>query len=188
MSELHFWVNGKEESVEINAGEMLSDVLRYRLHLTGTKVSCSESECGACTVHIDGVPVLSCNYPAHKADGKQITTIEGLSKNGDLHPLQEAFVKHGAVQCGFCTPGQIMTAAALLDEIKNPGEEQIKYALTDTLCRCGAYPAIISAIQAAADNINHGTPIEYPGFDFEGNLDIVGQVVKRPEAVAKVTG
>jgi CO/xanthine dehydrogenase Mo-binding subunit/aerobic-type carbon monoxide dehydrogenase small subunit (CoxS/CutS family) len=188
MVDLHFWVNGKEERVSIEAGEMLSDVLRYRLDLTGTKVSCNESECGACTIHVDGLPVLSCTYPAQKAAGKRITTIEGLANNGALHPLQEAFVKHGAVQCGFCTPGQIMTAAALLDENKYPSESDIKYALTDTLCRCGAYPAIINAIQAAADNINHGTPIEFPSFDFEGDLEVVGQVVERPEGIAKVNG
>ncbi len=188
MGDLHFWVNGKEQTVSIEAGEMLSDVLRYRLDLTGTKVSCNESECGACTIHVDGLPVLSCTYPAQKAAGKRITTIEGLANNGALHPLQEAFVKHGAVQCGFCIPGQIMTAAALLDENKSPSESDIKYALTDTLCRCGAYPAIINAIQAAADNINHGTPIEHPSFDFEGDLEVVGQVVERPEGIAKVNG
>ena len=170
MGDLIFWVNGNEESVRINEGEMLSDVLRYRLNLTGTKVSCNESECGACTVHVNGLPVLSCNYPARKAGGKHITSIEGLATNGDLHPLQVAFVKHGAVQCGFCTPGQIMTAAALLNENADPSESEIKYALTDTLCRCGAYPAIINAIQAAAENINQGNPIEYPSFDFEGDL------------------
>lgn len=188
MINLRFRINGKEEDIRIEAGEMLSDVLRYRLNLTGTKVSCNESECGACTVHIDGLPVLSCNYPAQKAEGKHITTIEGLANNGSLHPLQEAFVKHGAVQCGFCTPGQIMTAAALLDENPDPSKNEIKHALTDTLCRCGAYPAIINAIRAAAENINHGTPIEHPTFDFEGDLNIVGQVVDRPEAVAKVNG
>ena len=188
MGDLHFVVNGKQETVTIEDGEMLSDVLRYRLNLTGTKISCSESECGACTVHVDGLPVLSCNYPAQKAEGKRITSIEGLANNGDLHPLQEAFVKHGAVQCGFCTPGQIMTAAALLEENNEPSKADIKYALTDTLCRCGAYPAILNAIQAAAENLNHGTPIEHPSFDFEGDLEVVGQVVERPEAIGKVTG
>ena len=146
MTNLQFWVNENKETVEIDEGEMLSDVLRYRLNLTGTKVSCNESECGACTVLIDDLPVLSCNFPAQKADGKQISTIEGLSKGDELHPLQEAFVKHGAVQCGFCTPGQIMTAAALLNETPEPSLAEIEYALTDTLCRCGAYPAIINAI------------------------------------------
>ena len=188
MTNLQFWVNGNKETVEIDEGEMLSDVLRYRLNLTGTKVSCNESECGACTVLIDGLPVLSCNFPAQKADGKQISTIEGLSKGDELHPLQEAFVKHGAVQCGFCTPGQIMTAAALLNETPEPSLAEIEYALTDTLCRCGAYPAIINAIQSAANNINHGTAIEYPSFDYESDLDVIGQMVQRPEAIAKVNG
>lgn len=188
MINIQFWVNGEKKSVQVNEGEMLSDVLRYRLNLTGTKISCSESECGSCTVLVDGTPILSCNYPAQKSAGRQITTIEGLSTDDSLHPLQEAFIKHGAVQCGFCTPGQIMTAAALLNENPDPSIGEIKYALTDTLCRCGTYPAIINAIQSAADKINHGTPIEYPTFDFEGELEVVGQVVQRPESVAKVNG
>ncbi|MFC1921757.1 molybdopterin-dependent oxidoreductase [Chloroflexota bacterium] len=188
MMNLQFWVNGNKEIVEIDEGEMLSDVLRYRLNLTGTKVSCNESECGACTVLIDGLPILSCNFPAQKADGKKISTIEGLSNGDELHPLQESFVKHGAVQCGFCTPGQIMTAAALLNEIPDPSISDIKSALTDTLCRCGAYPAILNAIQAAANNINHGSPIDYPSLDFESDLEVVGQVIQRPEAIAKVSG
>ncbi|NCF65823.1 MAG: molybdopterin-dependent oxidoreductase [Chloroflexi bacterium] len=185
---ISFWVNGEEKEVEIAPGEMLADVLRYRLGLTGTKISCNESECGVCTVNVDGLPVLSCNYPAQKAQGKRVISIEGLAQNGALHPLQEAFIKHGATQCGFCTPGQIMTAAALLDEIPDPSKEDIEYALNDTLCRCGAYPAIINAIQAAADYINHGTPIKYPSFDFEGDLEVIGQVVKRPEAREKANG
>lgn len=188
MTNVTFWVNGKKEVVETASGEMLAEVLRYRLGLTGTKVGCNESECGVCTVNVDGLPVLSCNYPALKAEGKYITTIEGLSTNDELHPLQEAFIKHGATQCGFCTPGQIMTAASLLDEIPDPTKKEIEYALNDTLCRCGAYPAIVNAIQAAAQKINHGTPIEYPSFDFEGDLEVIGQVVKRPEAREKVTG
>jgi selenium-dependent xanthine dehydrogenase len=188
MSTLRITVNGQHRELEIESGEMLSDVLRYRLGLTGTKVSCGESECGVCTVLIDGKPVLSCNYPALKAQGKQVLTIEGLGKNGQLHPLQEAFIKHGAVQCGFCTPGQIMTAAALLDEIPDPTDEEIKYALTDTLCRCGTYPMILNAIHAAADKINHGQEIDYPSFDFGGEFEVVGQVVPRPEALQKVTG
>jgi xanthine dehydrogenase molybdenum-binding subunit len=188
MTELILRVNGKGETVQVEQGENLSDVLRYRLGLTGTKVSCNESECGACTVLVDGTPVLSCNYPAQKAADKEITTIEGLAKDGDLHPLQDAFVKHGAAQCGFCTPGQIMTAAALLEENPDPSIADIKYALTDTLCRCGAYPAIINAIQAAAQKINQDVPIEYPSFAFESELDIVGRVIPRPEAKSKVDG
>ncbi|MFN2143929.1 MAG: 2Fe-2S iron-sulfur cluster-binding protein, partial [Anaerolineales bacterium] len=188
MTKLTFKVNGKQHSLEIEADEMLSDVLRYRLGLTGTKISCEEAECGVCTVLIDGAPILSCNYPAVKAEGKSVTTIEGLAENGEMHPLQEAFIKQGAVQCGFCTPGQIMTAAALLNENPDPSDEDIKYALNDTLCRCGTYPMIVNAIHAAADKINSGKPIEYPHFDFGGGLEVVGQVVPRPEAKEKVTG
>lgn len=188
MTKLTCWVNDVERTVDVESGEMLSDVIRSRLGLTGTKISCAESECGTCTVLVDGVPVLSCNYPALKAQGKHVVTIEGLADNGKLHPLQEAFIKYGAAQCGFCTPGQIMTAAALLKEKPDPTRQDIEYALNDTLCRCGAYPAISNAILAAADHINHGTPIDFPTFDFEGELEVVGQVVKRPESVDKVTG
>lgn len=188
MTTLTFSVNNKKQNIEIEAGEMLSDVLRYRLGLTGTKISCNESECGVCTVLVEGEPVLSCNYPALKAAGKHITTIEGLAKAEELHPLQEGFIKHGAVQCGFCTPGQIMTATALLDEKPNPTDKDIEYALNDTLCRCGTYPAIVNAIHAAADKINQDKPIEFPKYEFGGDLDVVGQVVARPEAQDKVTG
>ena len=188
MTNLTFTVNDQKHTLDIKAGEMLSDVLRYRLGLTGTKISCGESECGVCTVLVDGEPILSCNYPALKAAGKQVTTIEGLAKDEELHPVQEAFVKHGAVQCGFCTPGQIMTATALLNEKPDPTDKDIEYALNDTLCRCGTYPMITKAIHAAAEKINHGTSIEYPHFDFEGDMEVVGQVVPRPEARDKVTG
>lgn len=188
MMNLTFVVNEKEYTLEINPNEMLSDVLRYRLGLTGTKISCGEAECGVCTVLVDGKPILSCNYPAVKAQGKQVTTIEGLSEGEVLHPLQEAFIKHGAVQCGFCTPGQIMTATALLTEKPDPTDEDIEYALNDTLCRCGTYPMITNAIHAAADKINKGKPIDYPSFDFGGGHDVVGQVAPRPEAKKKVTG
>ena len=120
MNKLTCWVNKKQVTISVEPGEMLSDVLRYRLGLTGTKVSCNEAECGACTVLVESIPVLSCNYPALKAQGKKIVTIEGLEDKGTLHPLQEAFIKYGASQCDFCTPGQIMTAAALLEEKPEP--------------------------------------------------------------------
>jgi xanthine dehydrogenase molybdenum-binding subunit len=188
MTSLTFNVNGAKQTLEVETGEMLSDVLRYRLGLTGTKISCGEAECGVCTVLVDGDPILSCNYPAEKAEGKEVVTIEGLADEGDLHPVQEAFVKHGAVQCGFCTPGQIITAAALLNEKPDPTDKDIEYALNDTLCRCGTYPMITNAIHAASDKINHGTPIDYPHFDYGGGLDVVGQVVPRPEGHSKVTG
>lgn len=188
MKSLTLWVNDKEQKLDIEAGEMLSDVLRYRLGLTGTKISCGESECGVCTVLVEGEPILSCNYPALKAAGKHVTTIEGLAQGEVLHPLQEAFIKNGAVQCGFCTPGQIMTAAALLNSKPDPTDEDIKNALNDTLCRCGTYPAIVNAIHAASENINHNKPIEFPSYEFGGGLDVVGQVVARPEAKQKTTG
>jgi len=188
MITLNFIVNDQKHELEIEADEMLADVLRYRLGLTGTKISCGEAECGVCTVLVDGEPILSCNYPALKAEGKNITTIEGLARDEDLHPVQEAFVKHGAVQCGFCTPGQIMTATAFLNENPDPTDGDIEYALNDTLCRCGTYPMITNAIHAAADKINSGKPIEYPEFDFGGGMEVVGQVVPRPEANKKVTG
>ena len=115
MSRLNFWVNGKQVEIDVDPGEMLSDTIRYRLGLTGTKIGCQEAECGTCTVLLDGEPVLSCNLPVLKTAGRHVTTIEGLAPKGELHPLQDAFIKHGAVQCGFCIPGQIMTAAALLE-------------------------------------------------------------------------
>ncbi|MEE8356337.1 MAG: molybdopterin cofactor-binding domain-containing protein, partial [Anaerolineales bacterium] len=188
MESLSFWVNNKKRTLNIEPAEMLSDILRYRLGLTGTKISCGESECGVCTVLVEGEPVLSCNYPALKASGKHIITIEGLAKGEELHPLQEAFIKNGAVQCGFCTPGQIMTSAALLKAKPDPTDEDIEYALNDTLCRCGTYPAIVNAIHAASDKINHGKTIEFPSYEFGGGLDVVGQVVARPEARQKTTG
>jgi len=188
MESLSFWVNDKKQTLNIEPAEMLSDILRYRLGLTGTKISCGESECGVCTVLVEGEPILSCNYPALRAAGKHVITIEGLAKGEELHPLQEAFIKNGAVQCGFCTPGQIMTSAALLKAKPDPTDEDIEYALNDTLCRCGTYPAIVNAIHAASDKINHGKTIEFPSYDFEGGMDVVGQVIARPEARQKTTG
>ena len=161
-------VNGNLVQLVERPGEMLSDLLRYRLGLTGTKIGCNESECGACTVLVNGRPVLSCSFPAKRAEGCDVITIEGLAIKGKsmdvkvLHPLQEAFIRYGAVQCGFCIPGQIMTAYGLLKESPDPSEEHIKSALKDTLCRCGGYSAIIQAIQAAATSIRTGNPVESP--------------------------
>lgn len=188
-------VNGKEYNVSEKPGEMLSDLLRYRLGLTGTKIGCNESECGACTVLVDGSAVLSCSYPAAKAQGKQVTTIEGLAvPNGKpdqkiLHPLQDAFVKYGAVQCGFCIPGQIMTAYGLLERKPDASADEIKYALKDTLCRCGGYTAIIMAIQAAGKSIQTGQAVEPPP-DYQSSRPgkAVGKSNPRPDAVEKTTG
>ena len=190
-------VNGNKFSFSIVEGEMLSTLLRERLGLTGTKIGCNESECGACTVVIDGEPVLSCSYPAVKAHGKNITTIEGLAKNVQdngknykyLHPLQEAFIEYGAVQCGFCIPGQIMTSFALLEKNPSPEIADIKYALKDTLCRCAGYPSIIGAIQAASESITSDEPVKPPIVQpAKAGKKIVGQVSRRPDAIAKVTG
>jgi len=176
---------------------MLSDLLRERLGLTGTKIGCNEAECGTCTVLVDGDPVLSCAYPAQRAAGKEVLTIEGLAvperaANGEgviLHPLQEAFVLHGAVQCGFCIPGQIMTAYALLRQNPHPSPGEICSALKDTLCRCGGYPTIIRAIQAAAEALRSGNPVRSPEIPtISANFEVVGNLQPRPDAYAKVTG
>src|SRR5512138_2326167 len=170
--QLNLTVNGKTHSLPAVPGETLADLLRHRLHLTGTKIACEESECGACTVLVDGEPILSCMYPAERAEAKSVLTIEGLAaeyaaqtgKSTDvdgrpvLHPLQQAFIDHGAVQCGFCIPGQIMTSYALLQANPDPSEEEIRYALKDTLCRCAGYPTIIRAIQAASYSMHTGKP------------------------------
>ena len=193
-------INGKQIDIEPQPGEMLSDLLRERLGLTGTKIGCNEMECGACTVLVDGEPVLSCGYPAARAAGRKILTIEGLAAqaggNGastqnesKLHPLQEAFIKYGAVQCGFCIPGQLMTAYALLRRNPEPSEIQIRQALKDTLCRCAGYPTIVSAIQAAARTLNTGEPLQSPVLPPTSvPLEVIGTVQVRPDAVDKVTG
>jgi carbon-monoxide dehydrogenase small subunit len=143
-------VNGRQVVLEIGADEILVDVLRDRLGLTGTKIGCNEGECGACTVILDGQPILSCLVPALRAQGAEITTIEGLSDGQTLHPLQKAFVEHGAVQCGYCIPGFIMSAKALLDINPHPTRDEIKEAIAGNLCRCTGYVKIIEAIEAAA--------------------------------------
>jgi carbon-monoxide dehydrogenase small subunit len=147
---LLFRLNGEEVELEVGPFEMLLDVLRRRLLLTGAKKGCGEGECGACTVLLDGEPVCSCLLPALKAQGREVTTIEGLGTPDRLHPLQEAFVEVGAVQCGFCTPGVILSAKALLDRDQLPSEERIKEALSGHLCRCTGYAAFVEAVQRAA--------------------------------------
>jgi xanthine dehydrogenase molybdenum-binding subunit len=190
---INFEVNGKPVSLPVQPGEMLADLLRERLGLTGTKIGCNENECGACTVLIDGEPILSCNYPAPRVNGKKVITIEGLSnlhkQPGKLHPLQEAFVAYGAVQCGFCIPGQLMTAYGLLLKNPQPASDDIRYALKDTLCRCAGYPTIEKAILAAAKTLETGQPIEPPNIAPSARAQkIVGQIHQRPEAVEKVNG
>jgi xanthine dehydrogenase molybdenum-binding subunit len=193
MSNIDLTVNGKAYSLEPVPGEALSTLLRRRLHLTGTKIGCDESECAACTVLVDGEPVLSCMYPAERAGGKAILTIEGLAvrvhEEMKLHPLQEAFVEHGAVQCGFCIPGQIMTAYALLGRNPDPNSDEIRFALKDTLCRCAGYPSIETAILAAAQALRTGEPVAKPSIPDSIHIHkTVGHTQLRPDGIEKVTG
>jgi aerobic carbon-monoxide dehydrogenase small subunit len=149
--EMQFTLNGEEVKVEVDPTWTLLYVLRDVLELTGTKFGCGYGECGACTVIMDGQAVNSCLLPALEAEGRRVSTIEGLAgADGQLHPLQKAFVEHGAVQCGFCTPGMIMSAKALLDEKQDPSEDEIKESIAGNLCRCTGYVKIIEAIKAAA--------------------------------------
>jgi carbon-monoxide dehydrogenase small subunit len=149
---LSMTVNGRHVVVSIEPDELLVDVLRDQLGLTGTKIGCNEGECGACTVIMDGEAVLSCLLPALRAEGREITTIEGLSDGDTLHPLQESFVDLGAVQCGYCIPGFIISAKALLDVNPHPSRDQIKEAIAGNLCRCTGYVKIIEAIEAVASS------------------------------------
>ncbi len=200
---LTFTLNGEGTSLEIDPSKTLAEVLRYDLGLTGTKIGCNEAECGSCTVIIDGEPITSCVYPALKAQGAEVTTIEGMSHlaEGDeekgvvekgtdaekecvhLHPLQQAFIDQGATQCGFCTPGMIMTAKALLDKIPQPTERQIKTALKDTYCRCTGYRAIVDAVKQASGQLDD---VLLP--ETKRSLDTVGKPLPRPDAVEKVDG
>ena len=149
-------INGQVENLEIAPNRTLLEVIRDDLQLTGTKCGCEDGTCGACTVILDGKPVRSCLVLAAEAEGKEILTIEGLSSGEELHPLQEAFVNYGAIQCGFCTPGMILTAKALLDTNLNPNEEEIRKAISGNLCRCTGYTKIVEAIAAAAQRLKGG--------------------------------
>ncbi|MTI95968.1 MAG: (2Fe-2S)-binding protein [Firmicutes bacterium] len=147
---IKFTINGEPMDVEVTGRELLLDMIRERLQLTGTKRGCENGECGACTVLVDGVPVNSCIYPAARADGKEIMTVEGLGSADDLHPLQKAFVREGALQCGFCGAGILLTAKALLAKNPDPSEQEIRLAISGHLCRCSGYVKMIRAIKAAA--------------------------------------
>lgn len=146
-------VNGTLREIEVEPHELLLDVVRDRLGLTGAKRSCDVQVCGACTLLLDGRPVSSCTLLAFEARGREVLTIEGLAQNGKLHPLQEAFIEHGGLQCGFCTPGMILTAKTLLDENPAPTEEEIIHFMQGNLCRCTGYKKIIESIMAAAKKI-----------------------------------
>ncbi len=143
-------VNGKRSSLRVRPNELLLNVLRDRMFLTGAKYGCGIGECGACTVLVDGRPALACLTLAVAVDGKEVVTIEGLARGDELDPLQEAFLDHGAVQCGFCTPGMIMTARSLLDENPSPSEEEIREYIRGNICRCTGYTSIVSAILSCA--------------------------------------
>jgi carbon-monoxide dehydrogenase small subunit len=143
-------INGERRELAVEGYRTLLDTLRNEAGLTGTKKGCDVGDCGACTVILDGKPVCACLVLAVEADGAALQTIEGLGKNGELHPLQESFVRYGGAQCGFCTPGMIMMAKALLDANPRPSEEQIRFAIAGNICRCTGYTKIIEAIQASA--------------------------------------
>jgi CO/xanthine dehydrogenase Mo-binding subunit/aerobic-type carbon monoxide dehydrogenase small subunit (CoxS/CutS family) len=217
MATLELYVNNEHRRLDVPQNRYLAQVLRYDLGLTGTKIGCNEAECGICTVLVDGLPVDSCVYPAFKAHGRRVETIEGLSPDrrkvddghgeaagidrrvrhlhryepralAGLHPLQREFIRHGTVQCGFCIPGLIMTAKALIDEKPDPTDTDVRIALKDTYCRCAGYPAISKAIRSAAAILRHEEPLAVDVPVSARPLQVVGQLVNRPEAVAKVTG
>jgi carbon-monoxide dehydrogenase small subunit len=146
-------VNGERYDIEVDADLSLLDLLRDELGLLGTKTNCLEAECGVCTVLVDGAAINSCITLALQCRGKSITTIEGLAKDGQLHPLQSAFIELGAVQCGYCIPGMIMAAKALLDENPSPDETEIREGLAGTLCRCTGYQKIVDAVASAAKEL-----------------------------------
>ena len=146
-------VNGQQVSHDVEARTLLSDFLRQNCALTGTHIGCDTSQCGACVVHVDGESVKSCTLLAAQAEGAEVTTIEGLAKNGELHPMQAAFKEHHGLQCGFCTPGMVMSAIDLLQKNGNPSEEEIRDWLEGNICRCTGYHNIVKAIQAAAQDM-----------------------------------
>ncbi|HDP36646.1 MAG TPA: (2Fe-2S)-binding protein [Candidatus Atribacteria bacterium] len=149
--EIEFTINGKKTKLFVKSNTLLINVIRNELYLTGDKYGCGIGECGACTVLINGEPVLSCLTLAADVDGKEITTIEGLAEGDKLHPMQKAFLENAAVQCGFCTPGMILTATALLKENPNPTEDEIKDYMRGNICRCTGYIQIVKAIESCAE-------------------------------------
>jgi len=154
---IRFTLNGKPVQMSVNEDRMLLWVLRTELGLTGAKFGCGEGFCGACTVLVNNEPVRSCQYPMKGVQGKTVITIEGLAKNGKLHPLQQAFVDNDALQCGFCTPGVILTAYSLLLKNPKPSQKDVIQALDDNLCRCGAHTRMLQAVDRAAETMRGGT-------------------------------
>lgn len=156
LKDLRLKVNGKVYELKVKPKALLVDVLRKDLKLTGTKRGCLESTCGVCSVIIDGMAVRSCSILALQANGREVTTIEGLSQGGRLHPIQEAFVEHGAIECGFCIPGRVMVAKALLDENPNPTREEVRLAMQGVLCADSGYAKQIEAVEIAAERMRGG--------------------------------
>ena len=150
MAVINIKINGKKISKDVSDNTLLSDFLRDKLALTGTHVGCDTSQCGACVIHLDGNSVKSCTALAVDCDGSEVTTIEGLANNGKLHPMQEAFQKKHGLQCGFCTPGMVMSAVDLLQKNKNPSEQEIRDWLEGNICRCTGYQNIVAAVKEAA--------------------------------------
>ncbi len=163
--EISISVNGQRVTGDVEPRTLLVHFLRENLRLTGTHVGCETGYCGACTVHLDGVPVKSCTMLAVQVDGASITTIEGMASNGELHPVQEGFWERHGLQCGFCTPGMIMSAAALLAENDNPTEDEIRHGIEGNLCRCTGYHNIVKAIEFAGARMRGEEP---PAPDWEG--------------------
>lgn len=155
---IRFTLNDKSVAISVNEDRMLLWVIRTELGLTGAKFGCGEGFCGACTVLVNDEPVRSCQYPMKEVQGKSVLTIEGLAKNGKLHSLQQAFVDHDALQCGFCTPGVILTAYSLLLNNPKPSQKDVIQALDDNLCRCGAHTRMLQAVHAAAETMRGGGP------------------------------
>lgn len=147
-------VNGAVREAEVESRLLLVHFIRENLRLTGTHVGCDTSHCGVCTVHLDGEPVKSCTVLAVQADGRSVNTVEGLEQGGKLHPMQEAFTEKHALQCGFCTPGMLMTTSALLERNKKPSEQEIRQAISGNLCRCTGYLNIVKAVQHAAEKLS----------------------------------
>jgi aerobic carbon-monoxide dehydrogenase small subunit len=153
MSEITVTVNGQPRTAEVEPRLLLVHFLRGQLGLTGTHVGCDTTSCGACTVLLDGLPIKSCTYFAVQANGREVTTVEGLASNGQLHPIQQGFREEHGLQCGFCTPGMMLVSKALLEENPDPTDEQIRWAISGNLCRCTGYQNIVKAVQWAAGHM-----------------------------------
>ncbi|MBM4431677.1 MAG: (2Fe-2S)-binding protein, partial [Chloroflexi bacterium] len=191
-----FTVNGFQYDLKVGPDTKLADILRRELGLTGTKIGCGDGQCGSCVVLIDGKAVRSCTFPARRAEGKQVLTIEGLAaswgKPGQLHPLQRGFIDHGAIQCGFCTPGLLMAATGLWNKMVETGEvpddTEIKRALGRNTCRCTGYASILLAVRSAFHEYETGEPLPPVEIETMEPLRVVGRSYARPDAVAKATG